>query len=51
MLNSFKGFNYWAIMWYPDDQIRNKLDLCMLLEANKNIVCKNQFKILTANNV
>ena len=29
-------------MWYPDNQIRN---LCMLLQANKNILCKNQIRI------
>ena len=35
MLNSFKGFHLcskWAIMWYPDNQYRNKLNLCMLLQ-------------------
>ena len=24
-------------MWYSDNQLRKKLDLCMLLQANKNI--------------
>ena len=32
-------------MWYPDNQLRKKLNLCMLLQANKNILCKNQIKI------
>ena len=48
MLNSFKGFylcTKWAIMWYPDNKLRKKLDLCMLLEANKKILCKNQIRI------
>ena len=29
-------------MWYPDNQLRKKLNLCMLLQANKNIFSKNQ---------
>ena len=32
-------------MWYPDNQIRKKLNLCMLLQANKNSLCKNQIRI------
>ena len=32
-------------MWYLDNQFRKKLNLCMLLQANKNILCKNQIKI------
>ena len=32
-------------MWYPDNQLRKKLNLCMLLQANKNILCKNQIRI------
>ena len=45
MLNSFKGFHLClkeAIIWYPYNQLRKKLNLSMLLEANKNILCKNQ---------
>ena len=48
MLNSFKGFHLcikWDIIWYLDNQLRKKLDLCMLLQANKNILCKNQITI------
>ena len=48
MLNSFKGFHScikWAIMWYLDNVLRKKLKLCMLLQANKNILCKNQIRI------
>ena len=47
MLNSFKGFHLCikqAIMWYPDNQHRKKLNLCMLLQANKNILWKNQIR-------
>ena len=32
-------------MCYPDKEIRKKLDLCMPLQANKNILCKNQIRI------
>ena len=32
-------------MWYPDNQLRKKLNLCMPLQANKNILCKNQIRI------
>ena len=32
-------------MWYPDNQLRKKLNLCMLLQANKNILCKNQIRM------
>ena len=32
-------------MWYPNDQLWKKLSLCMLLLANKNILCKNQIRI------
>ena len=48
MLNSFKGFHLcikWPIMWYLDNQLRKKLNLCMLLQADKNILCKNQTRI------
>ena len=48
MLNSFKGFQLcinWGIMWYPENQLRKKLDLCMLLQANKSILCRNQIRI------
>ena len=31
-------------MWYPDYQ-NKKLNLCILLEANKNVLCKNQIRI------
>ena len=47
MLNSFKGFHLFikqAIMQYPDDQLRKKLNFYMPLQANKNILCKNQIK-------
>ena len=45
MLNGFKSFHLcikWAIMWYTDNQFEKKLNLCMLLQVNKNILCKNQ---------
>ena len=48
MLNSFKGFHLsikWAIMRYLDNQLRKKLNLCMLLQANEKILCKNQIRI------
>ena len=48
MLNSFKGFHLcikWAIMLYPDKQLKKKLNLCMLLQANKNIICKDEIGI------
>ena len=32
-------------MWYHDDQLRKNLNLYLLLQANKNILCKNQIKI------
>ena len=32
-------------MRYPDNQLRKKLNFCMLLQANKNILCKNQIRI------
>ena len=32
-------------MWHPDNQLRKKLNFCMLLQANKNILCKNQIRI------
>ena len=38
MLNSFKGFHLrikQAILWYSDNQLRKKLNLSMLLQANK----------------
>ena len=48
MLNSFKGFHLCikqAIMWYRDNQLKKKLNLGMLLQADKNIFCKNQTRI------
>ena len=48
MVDSCKGFNLCikqAIMWYFDNQLRKKLNLCMLLEANENIFYKNQIRI------
>ena len=32
-------------MWYPDNQHMKKHNFCMLLQANKNIFCKNQIRI------
>ena len=32
-------------MQYPDNQLRKKLNLRMPLQANKNILCKNQIRI------
>ena len=32
-------------MWYPDNQLRKKLNLCILLQANEKILCKNQIRI------
>ena len=31
-------------MWYHDNQLRKKLNLRMLLQANKNILYKNQIR-------
>ena len=31
--------------WYPENQLRKKLNLCILLQANKNIICKDQITI------
>ena len=48
MLNSFKGFHLcikWAIMWYPGNQLSKKLNLWMLLQANKNMISKEQIKM------
>ena len=49
MLNSFKGFHLWikkAIMWYPGNQLRKILTLCMLLAASKQKhFYKNQIRI------
>ena len=50
MLSSCKAFYLWmikwAIMWYRNNQLRQKLNLCiLLLQANKNILCKNQIRI------
>ena len=48
MLHSFKGFHLCikgTIMWYHDYQLRKKINLCMLLQSNKNILCKNQIRI------
>ena len=35
----------WAIMWYRDNQLSEKLSLSILLKANENIFCKNQIRI------
>ena len=38
MLNSFKDFHLCikeAVMLYPDNQLRKKPNLCLLLQANK----------------
>ena len=32
-------------MRYSDNQLRKKLNLCMLLQANKNTLCQNQIRI------
>ena len=32
-------------MWYPDNQPWKQLNLSMLLQANKNILCKNPIRI------
>ena len=32
-------------MWYTDNQFGKKLNLCTLLQASKNILCKNQIRI------
>ena len=48
MLNSFKGFHVCikqAII-YPDKQLRKKLNLCMLLQANKQESNKNTKYVL-----
>ena len=47
-LNSFKGFHLCiklVIMQYLDNQVRKKLNLSMLLQANKNILSTNQIRI------
>ena len=38
-------------MWYPDNQLKKKLNLCMLLPANKNIFAriKKEYKICISN--
>ena len=36
-------------MWDPDNQYRKKLNLCMLLQANKNILFKNEMRIKKSN--
>ena len=48
MLNTFKRFHLcikWAIMWYLDNQLRKKLNLCMLLQVHENIIWKDQKRI------
>ena len=48
MFNSFKSFHLsikQAIMWHPDNQLKKRLNLCMLFQANKNILYKNQMRI------
>ena len=32
-------------MWYPGNQLSKKFNLCMLLQANKNMISKDQIKI------
>ena len=32
-------------MWHPDKQLRKKLNLYKLLQANENMLCKNQIRI------
>ena len=32
-------------MWHSDNQLLKKLNLCMLLHGNKNILCENQIII------
>ena len=32
-------------MWYPDNKLRKKLNLCLLLQVNKNILFNNQIRI------
>ena len=47
-LNSFKDFYLcikWSNMWYLDNQLRKKLNLFILLQVNKNPLCKNQMRI------
>ena len=51
MLSSFKGFHLnikQAIMWYPDNELRKKLNLCMLLQANKKIKSNRNTKYVLA---
>ena len=31
-------------MWYLDNQLRKKLNLFILLQVNKNLLCKNQMR-------
>ena len=48
MLNISIGFHLCikrAIMWYPDNQLKKKTNLYMLLQASKNILCKNQIRM------
>ena len=48
MLNSCKGFLLcikWTMIWYLENELRTKLNLCMLLQANKKILWKNQIRI------
>ena len=30
-------------MWYPDNQLREKLNLCILLQANENIFARIKY--------
>ena len=32
-------------MWYLDNQLKKKLNLCILLQAKKNIIWKDQIRI------
>ena len=53
MFNSFKGFHLlikWAIMCYPDDQLRKKLNFCMLLQEEYKWEYKICINSLSMNN-
>ena len=44
MLNSFRGFHLcikYAIMWYPDNQLKKKLNLCMYCKQIKTSLHKS----------
>ena len=44
ILNSPNLYINWSNMWYPDYQNKN-FNLCRLLQANENIICKDQVTI------